>query len=145
LGRLIIGGLNGGSPTNGAASPGSAHSAHSAASAAAVAAAAASNDPSAAARRRLPNRPQMPIFPQGQRALPGTNHIYGNIMSPQLSPSPRLQSPISPYISNVPSPATVAPPIPAGHPRPRLVTPNSAFLTNLANKRIMNNANNMKR
>jgi len=149
LGRLIIGGLNGGSPTNGAASPGSAHSAHSAASAAAVAAAAASNDPTAAARRRLPNRPQMPIFPQGQRALPGTNHIYGNIMPPQLqqqqSPSPRLQSPISPYISNAPSPATVAPPIPAGHPRPRLVTPNSAFLTNLANKRIMNNANNMKR
>ena len=65
LSRLIIGGLNGGSPTNGAASPGSAHSAHSAASAAAVAAAAASNDPTAAARRRLPNRPQMPIFPQG--------------------------------------------------------------------------------
>ena len=59
LSRLIIGGVNGGSPTNGAASPGSAHSAQSAASAA------ASNDPTAAARRRLPNRPQMPIFPQG--------------------------------------------------------------------------------
>ena len=55
LSRLIIGGVNGGSPTNGAASPGSAHSAQSA----------ASNDPTAAARRRLPNRPQMPIFPQG--------------------------------------------------------------------------------
>ena len=51
----------------------------------------ASND--AATRRRLPNRPQMPIFPQGQRALPGTNHIYGNIMPPQQ------QAPISPYIS----------------------------------------------
>ena len=63
LSRLIIGGVNGGSPTNGAASPGSTHSAHSAASAAAVA---ASNDPTAAARRRLPNRPQMPIFPQGK-------------------------------------------------------------------------------
>ena len=61
LSRLIIGGVNGGSPTNGAASPGSAHSAHSA----------ASNDPTAAARRRLPNRPQMPIFPQG------TVYIFG--------------------------------------------------------------------
>ena len=60
LSHLIRNGLNGGSPTNGAASPGSAHSAHSAHSAAA-----ASNDPTAAARRRLPNRPQMPIFPQG--------------------------------------------------------------------------------
>ena len=66
LSRLIVNsGINGGSPTNGAASPGSAHSAHSAASAA------ASNDPTAAARRRLPNRPQMPIFPQG------TAHILG--------------------------------------------------------------------
>ncbi len=86
------------------------------------------NDPGA--RRRLPNRPQMPIFPQGQRALPGTNHIYGNLM-PSLRPAGPVGPPGPGYISG---------------PGPRVSTPNSAFLTNLANKRIMNNtATNLKR
>lgn len=67
-------------------------------------------------RRRLPNRPQMPVFPPGQRALPGTNHIYGNVL-----PQPQQGAGIS-YIS----------------------TPNSAFLTNLANKRMMNNNANKR-
>lgn len=78
----------------------------------------------AGTRRRLPNRPQMPIFPQGQRALPGTNHIYGNIQGHYIS------------ANQMPAPQ---PPSSA-----RLATPNSAFLTNLANKRIMNNAINKR-
>ena len=80
-------------------------------------------------RRRLPNRPQMPIFPQGQRALPGTTHIYGNILDQSTTAAGNNRMP---YIVSSPPPTATA----ATASRQ---APNSAFLTNLANKRIMNN------
>ena len=113
--------------------------------------AAAPPDSNNASRRRLPNRPQMPVFPQGQRALPGTNHIYGNVAQNVGG---------MPYISNTgggvlnpqqghhpPGPqhhghGGVAHLQGGGPPGLHGITPNSAFLTNLANKRILNNANN---
>ena len=81
--------------------------------------------PSNEQRRRLPQRPQMPIFPQGQRALPGTTHIYGNLPPPP----PTTQDRGMPYIS--------APAAPASNSASPRGPPTSAFLTNLANKRMM--------
>ena len=76
-------------------------------------------------RRRLPQRPQMPTFPQGQRALPGTMHIYGNLPPPPPHSQDRGMS----YIS--------APAAPASNTTAPRGPPTSAFLTNLANKRMM--------
>merc|ERR1712223_1158910 len=84
-GRIVIGPNVGGPPKTVAASIASITAATAASAAASASSVGnASNDPTT--RRRLPNRPQMPVFPQGQRALPGTNHIYGNIMPQQQSP-----------------------------------------------------------
>ena len=77
-------------------------------------------------RRRLPQRPQMPTFPQGQRALPGTMHIYGNLPPPPPNSQDRGMS----YIS-APGGA------PASNTSSPRGPPTSAFLTNLANKRMM--------
>ena len=82
-------------------------------------------------RRRLPQRPQMPIFPQGQRALPGTTHIYGNLPPPPPNSQDRGLS----YISH--TAAGGGQPAPRPQAAPRVGPPTSAFLTNLANKRMM--------
>ena len=83
-------------------------------------------------RRRLPQRPQMPIFPQGQRALPGTTHIYGNLPPPPPNSQDRGLS----YISPAGQQAIARPRASAPAAAPR-GPPTSAFLTNLANKRMM--------